>query len=338
MKNYFSSMIILILCTLASCRLHNVPIEQNPNRYVAPNTFKVFVDLNGTFYPENWKTSIGPHKRYSSLYLTAMKKGKLSILEDFEVSMLTDFEQMTQDKDRIVVFIHGYNSPVDVAEKNYNILRSKLNLNPQKDGVVEFFWDGLAAKDPLSSGKIWFNAAGYSQMAGEFGLRKLLNAIHNKDVIIISHSRGASVVLSSFSNPPFNPKFYKKTNDLKIPINNTVRLAENHNRIISIMLAPAIGEIDFAKQDDINTYRDFSAQLKRVHITVNEKDKILKKFVGIPSKFNPTNLGSDLTAHNNLSNNYNFFRYTLLELNDHAFDSYVNHPTIQNLFSGYVNE
>src|SRR5690606_17943217 len=91
-----------------------------------------------------------------------------------------------------------------------------MNINPKTDEIIQFYWDGLTSQSILGGAKIWFDATNYSQMAGEFGLRRILNVISNKEVYIISHSRGASVVVSAL-------------NSTIIAENTKQKTAEEHN-------------------------------------------------------------------------------------------------------------
>lgn len=332
MKNYY-----LIICVLlVSCATHNIP-NTNPNIHTPPNTSVAFVDLNGNFYPENWEREIGPYKRTSSLILTAKKNNVLDVLNTYEEKKLAEYRQSFLHKKRIFIFVHGYNNAASQSKQNYDLLRSKININPLQDEIIEFYWDGLVSKNLIGSGKIWFNATGYSQMAGQFGLRKILNEIHEKDIYIISHSRGASVILSSLSNPPFSESFRKNTTELGIEVNNKISLAENNNRIIAIMIAPAIGEIDFTQENNVDKYRTFSPQLKKVHITINKNDMILKKFIGLQGKYNPTTLGYDSQAYVNLKSTYNFFTVDNFDGQDnHSFSVYIRNPKFQKMIDAYI--
>lgn len=331
-KNNF--ILFLILC---SCANHNIPDTASPNVQIPPNTSVAFVDLNGNFYPENWRTEIGQYKRTSSLYLTAKKNNVSEVLANYETKKLAEYRQNLLDKKRVFIFVHGYNNDAAKAKRNYNLLRTKIKIDAIEDGVIEFYWDGLVSKDPIGSGKIWFNATGYSQMAGEFGLRKILNEIHNSDIFIISHSRGASVVLSALSNPPYDPNFRTSTQNLGIVVDNNTPLAENGNSIVAVMLAPAVGDIDFKMADDTNSYRSFSSQLKKVHITVNRNDPALKKFIGLGNKFNPTTLGFDRSDYDRLNSKYEFFTFDSFDgQNNHSFDVYLNNPKFQKMVETYI--
>lgn len=337
MKKASYFIVLISFSLLTSCAVHNVPKEVSPNVRIEPNTFKAFVDLNGNFYPDKWEQTIGPYKKKSSLYLTAENEGKLNSLSEFETKMLLEFEKVIKNKKRVFIFIHGFNKLEDKSKISYNNLRSKIDLCTDTDEVIEFNWDGLSSLNPFGIGKMWFNAAGYSQMAGEFGLRKILNVIHGKKIIIISHSRGASVVLSALSNPPYDPKFLKETKELKVPIGNPIPLLENDNSITTIMLAPAIGEIDFAEENDINRNRKFSSQLKSIHITVNNNDKVLNKFIGLSRHLNATDLGHNLSVYNKLLPTYVYMTYDDFTGQDsHDFNKYLDNPKFAVMLGKYL--
>lgn len=321
-----------------SCAVHNIPTTAKPNLHVQPNITTAFVDLNGNFYPDNWEQVIGPYERTSSLFLSAQKKSILPVLMGFEKQKLAEYNNTLKSKKRVFIFVHGYNNSAADSKINYDNLQKKLPIDPVNDEIVEFYWDGLVADNSLSSAKIWFNATGYSQMAGEFALRSILNEIHNKDIYIISHSRGASVVLSALSNPPFDPHFFRDTAALGIPIGNKVPLAENGNRIVCIMLAPAIGEIDFTQENNINNFRSFSGQLKAIHITINQNDPVLNKFIGLAGHFNPTTLGHDISAFNNLLPTYSYLTYDdFTGQHGHAFQLYLDNPKFLNMVKKYIH-
>jgi len=333
MKNLF----LIAFLAICSCASYNVPSADSPNKDIPPNTSLAVVDLNGNFYPDNWRTEIGPQKRKSSLFLTAQANGDLDKLRNFETKKLAEYRKNVSDKKRVFIFVHGYNNDAKKAKRNYDLLRTKININQASDEVIEFYWDGLVSKDPVGSSKIWFNAVGYSQMAGEWALRKIINQIYNKDIYIISHSRGASVVLSALSNPPYDPNFRNATESLGIAVDNPVPLSENNNKIVSIMLAPAIGQIDFKMDDNYNKFRSFSNQLKSINITVNKNDPALNKYVGLADKFNETTLGRDRTDFDNLNKHYGIMTLTNFDgQKDHSFTTYINNVKFKKMVENYI--
>ena len=281
----------ILLVLLTSCWTYNKPKNQTPNENVPPNVAKIFVDKNGDFYPENWGS-------LSYYPLRAQGNNNVgSILTNAESNVLMNIKEQSADKEKIFILVHGYNNDEFDAKKNYKKIQEMVMNDSDKNLFTEFHWDGLVSKN-LGSAKIWFNAVGYSQMAGQFGLRKVLNQIHDKDVYLISHSRGASVILSALSNPPYQEKFASDTNKFyNVDVWKADPLLENGNRITTILLAPAVGEIDFTVPNDHHAYRQFTNQLKVIHFTVNNSDKTLDKYIGMQNILNPTTLGSNDKAY-----------------------------------------
>lgn len=321
--------LIILLFMLTSCWRYNKPLSEIPNENVPPNIARIFVDKNGDFFPVNWKTL-----PYYPLRASSNNLG--TTLIDTEESVLNKIKQISANKERIFILVHGYNNDENDAQNNYRKLQQIIQNNSTKDLFIEFHWDGLIAKN-LGSTKIWFNAAGYSQMAGQFGLRKVLNQISNKQVYLISHSRGASVILSALSNPPYNEKFATETNEFySIDVWNVEPLLENNNNITTIFLAPAVGEIDFTVPRNPNKYREFSRQIKAMHITVNNTDKTLNKYLNKPEIFNSTLLGSNKKAFSALKPHYPVLAMTDVSgLESHSFSKYLSHDGFRKMLNEY---
>lgn len=337
---YFSISIIITSCAA----LHNTPKSANPNVVEKPNVLYSFVDQNGNFYPNNWRKTYGTpppnaKKNEYSLMKIATEKGIEKELSQSENMFLKSVSTQVQSKKRVFIFVHGFNSTAKKSTENYELARSIMNINPSTDGVIQFYWDGLTAQNMLGGAKIWFDATNYSQMAGEFGLRRILNAISNKDVYIISHSRGASVVLSALSSPHFNESIKTQTfENHNVDIDDAKILRENKNKITCIMLAPAVGVDDFkSKYDDVTNFRDFSHQLKKIHITVNNTDPLLKKFIGFLSKtLKPTDLGYKEDAYNQLCDYYTCFVKTdFTGQKSHDFNDYIKNPKFKDILKEY---
>lgn len=331
-------LILLLPIFLISCSaVHNVPKSDTPNIIQQPNKVYSFVDQNGNFYPDNWMIDYGkPPKNADNKAFSLMKlatdEGKETNLLANEKSKIEQVAINAKNKERIFVFVHGFNTNYDKATKSYNAIKALLNTS-SKDQIINFYWDGLVAQSMFGAGKIWFNAANNSQMAGEFGLRKLLSNFKEKEIYIISHSRGASVVLSALSDPPFSKseiKDRKKYHNVDID-EDSKKLKENGNKIYCIMLAPAIGAKDFKSSDTDNgedAYREFSPQLQKVHITINNSDPTLKKFFGFLSdKLKPTDLGYKTDTYDDLVKHYDFLDKTdFTGQKSHNFDVYIRNP------------
>lgn len=103
------------------------------------------------------------------------------------------------------------------------------------------------------------------------------------------------------------------------------------------MLAPAIGVNDFYKADSENDFCDLSHQVQTIHITINNTDPLLKKFVGFLSKtLKPTDLGFKEDAYNALCEYYILFEKTdFTDKKVHDFDSYIHNPKFKEILELY---
>lgn len=335
----------LSLLLLASCVTHNVPSSPTPNRIQSTTTATAFVDQNGTFYPDYWQNFDNPPRSalwyaYSLTTMAGWSGGGLDSLRVEEDRLLDQLEGFLAQKSRIFILIHGFNSEEERSAEAYELIQNAIDLR-ESDAVIEFHWDGLVARGgmlsrPLGSGKIWFNAAGYSQLAGARGLRRILNRVHGKEVFVIAHSRGASVTLSAFSDPPYDPGFDADTKRFHgIDVFGNEPVANNGNRITAVFLAPAIGDVDFRTvrhyQGD-TTYRPFGPQVVRIHHTVNNRDPVLRKPLGLSGSYNPTNLGYDQRINDTIAPHYARGFLTSQAIHDlpvHDFTRYVTHPSFK---------
>jgi hypothetical protein len=252
----------------------------------------VWVDQDGTFYPNNWRNDFCP-PIWGGFSLKVRNPRAGAKLEVAERDTLDSFRQFAADKKRLFVLVHGYNNNEAEARGAYEEIE-RLLVPASGDGVVHFHWDGLTGSFG-GQAEIWFHATGYSQLAGMRGLRPILNLAADKDVIVIAHSRGASVFLSALSNPPFSQKFRDRTTWLG-DLDATPPLQPG-NGIQAILLAPAIGPIDFMPRDynlnecaERQPFRPMT-RLEALQFTVNPCDPTLNKYVFVPGKFNDTRMG-----------------------------------------------
>lgn len=345
METKFKIVLAIVIASLISgCAIHNTPDTLETENYINPNSISneeinAFVDQNGTFYPNEWEEKYGTPckincwRKHYSLIANANSKGKDSIqyLATEEDRIIGNFENKLNASDRIFILVHGYNNDASLSKRNYARIKEIIELK-ESDAVIEFFWDGLISKSSVAGdAKIWFKATGYSQLAGAEGLRDILNSVSNKEIFIITHSRGASVALSSLSNPPYGKGFAEETLETHlIDVSESKPLENKNNKIKLLMLAPAVGDVDFKKpsyyQGD-TSYRSFSNQLVSISYTVNPNDSILKKILGWPNvaeKFNPTDLGYSLKSGDPIKSYYgNVKSYDFSETDSHNFIEYL---------------
>ena len=307
---------------------------------------RVFVDANGTFYPTGWRQFMDrqtPWREDSLLNEAADQPDFRTAIDADESRQLDEIAALVAGKRRVLILVHGYNNTVEETEAPYEAIETAFALSNQ-DAVIRFNWDGLTGSG-IGGGKIWFNATGYSQMAGMRGLRRILDRISGKDVYIVSHSRGASVVLSALSNPPFAPNFEADTKRVSASwpggdpgLFTPPPLKENGNRIRVLMLAPAIDRIDFCKPGEITGCahaRPLTPQLCSLRYTVNSSDPVLRKFVGLQANFNPTGLGQNAAVGAYLAQHgAAYLKQTVLKpAGFHGFGEYVAHPAFRPLFA-----
>jgi hypothetical protein len=359
MKLRFAALALFGPALLAGCYAHSFP---SANTFIIPAaadcsagalenclppaTAHVFVDANGTFYPSGWREYFGPRRRWpagSLLNQLARRDANSQFREQVaegEGLQLGQLHALGEGAERIFILVHGYNNTVAEADQAYRMIESRLDRKPT-DRVVRFYWDGLTGSGagPL---KIWFNAVGNSQLAGTRGLRRVLNQFEGKKIYLIGHSRGTSVILSALSDPPYDPVFKANTEKLAegwTGFNEKLfapqSLAANGNEIHVIVLAPAVDRIDFCRKEraeggcpdnELRTL-DASHQVKSFRYSINRKDPILRKFVGLTGRFNPTGLGTDPGVGQSLGAKYDFLKaYCVPPEAKHPFTWYVRQP------------
>lgn len=340
-KSWFFYSVVAIVLTACSA-MHNVPTSQVPNNFINPNITSAYVDQNGNFYPNQWQKKYGnppanaTRKEYSLMKI-ATENGFEQDLTKFENSQLKAFAERVKNKKRIIIFVHGINNDYMQSLTNYNKARTYMDLNAQKDEVVNFYWDGLKTTSLFGAAKVWVSATTNSKLAGEYGLRRILNSISNKEIYIISHSRGAAVVLSAIANPALKPTEKRIVAEYHhVEIEDAKPLSENGNKIYSIMLAPAIGIKDF--QNDDGQFKVFSPQLKMIHSTINNTDFILGKGKTglLSSSFTSTDFGYDGDTHAEIAEHYNLCEATdFTGQKSHDFKDYITNPKFKEILKKF---
>lgn len=331
---------LAVTFVVTSCGRHSFPeagtIPNNPAKQTA------FVDQDGTFYPDKPEKYITSRKfargdAHSLRQSALLRGGKplYSELLESEREVLQRFSVGYEGKERIFIFVHGFNNSPKVADKNYALIEEKIKFR-ESDGIVRFHWDGLVAPFNLafiSTLAIWDNSTGYSSMAGQFGLRRLLNQFQNKEIYLIAHSRGASTILSALSNPQYFSNFESETvQENRFPDAKGTALAsiapkayDNGNKLKLILFAPAIGEPDFRGPEG-QTFRDLGSQIASISYTVNSRDIALQKgILGIErdNKNNSTTMG--FKGLPEMDSKYpNVRAYPITDVRSHGLKKYVN--------------
>jgi hypothetical protein len=362
--------ILLAFAFLAGCYSHSFP---SANQFVFPpvadchnehretcagaNTAQVFADANGTFYPSGWQDYFSPRRHWGRRWAAGSLLNETTgndptdaafrrLIDSDQPRQLAELARFGGNAERIFILVHGYNNTTEEADGAFSLIERHLDLR-STDRIIRFYWDGLYSGNPLGSGKIWFNAAGNSELVGTRALRSVLNQFHGKEIYLISHSRGTSVILSALGNPIFDPDFVRITRRRmqswpghQPDVFNPRPLLPNGNRIHVLVLAPAVDRIDFCDErmqppphSRGSVYcgraelRSLGSQVMSFRYSVNCLDPVLRKFVGLPNHFNPTGLGTDPEVGEGL-------RRDGLPLQGYQ----MNPPVRMHLFTWYVEQ
>lgn len=354
---------ILLAATTACAVGPNIPVS---NRFLrvdrSPAEAEVFLDANGTFYFDDWRSKATEQRVRNARSLFNVFPPKPEKPRDdiraAEALVIEDLRGIIAGKDRVFVFVHGFN--IDEADSGlaFSLLQRRIRFGPG-DAVIKVRWDGMIGALPFGAMRAWFPATGNSQLAGMNGLRRILELPQGQKVVLISHSRGASVVLSAFATPPFDPSFRRTT--LKLDpfgpgLFTRPELRDGENEMHAIFLGPAIGFPDFWKREcepkggrneplcgappatpstgaePCPQYRTFGKQLGSIRYTINPGDSILRKKVPLlSSRFNATDLGYDARVGARLAKCYPRGFLTPVPIaaeHDHAFVLYAQDPEV----------
>jgi Alpha/beta hydrolase of unknown function (DUF900) len=350
---------VFAMSLLSGCAYrNNYPVTQAfPQVAEDPAAMRVYVDANGTFYPNDWRDKCGAAcakiKRGFSLLTTSLSASdyRAHIVADEKRQMALVADYVAKHR-RLYILIHGFNTDEDDARESYDRIRDRIAREPG-DGIIEFYWDGLAklpSKEAFSLAPLafWKAATGHSQTAGSRGLRRILAVAKDRDIFLISHSRGASVALSALSNPPYSDGFLTKTERLDFDLTDGVDGSPNFlrppplpidtgNRIHLLMLAPAIGCIDFSRADVARRparimeaegcvdVRPLRGEVRFLGYTLNDKDGVLGKFVLPSNWYSATDFGFKPKLGEILGKRWPVMRPfpILAKPHGHDFDCYI---------------
>ena len=363
-KKVRSTLLVCATLMLGACWSHSLPtstgfIRPAPEDCVtplgsdicgAPHVVQLFADMNGTLFPSGWKSRAEfrhLQKKDSLLFSTPQGSDARRLLDEEEGRQLAEIAKLGDGRGegRIFILVHGYNNTVAEADAAYRAIESRLSLNP-RDRIIRFYWDGRSGSG-VGSARIWFYAAGDSQLVGSRALRNVLRQFADEDIYMIGHSRGTAVILSALGNPVYDPAYRRDTmrigEQLGVPkLLEAEPLEERNNRIRILVAAPAVDRIDFCDAsaqpplDDPGFHcpreklRPLGSQVQSFLYTVNTLDPILDKLVGLGGRFNPTGLGLKPGVGETLrQDGYDQLRpYRLSpEKSEHSFVWYAQHPT-----------
>lgn len=249
---------------------------------------------------------------------------------------------------KIVFLIHGFNKhpllPIGKSSSDENQkMRQKLKeVYPAVNFLfVEIYWDGCTQVNgqhsaALNSLKIWDNGQAASNYIG-LELRRVLCGVNAKNIYVITHSLGASVITTAlfnvekFSDSRYMREiigFYNDSNIYRTPQQTQLNIG---------MLAPAIpGTNTFDEYDD-RTPNSVKNNNYCFTVGFNKNDEVLQKFLKIPSQMGSTTLGCNAeellatkqqvnTKNRNVLNSVDFSTYRNGNLQtDHSFITYIMH-------------
>lgn len=339
---------LAILC--AACA-HNLPDDDVPNRRLGPGQARAYVDMNGAFYPPGWtdETFIGRraverrHSLYAALADDPAARARVREAETrwlAELRTMAEGQSQGRERGRAFIFLVGFNTSQKKSTPDLEAMRDAIALRPD-DLSIQFFWDGHDARAVVDAARIWFWGSGSSQVAGQNGLRRVINALGDREVVIVSYSRGASVVLSALSDPAYSRRFRSNTERLDYleppgPAFFQPEPLAPGGPIRVLMLAPAIGEPDFRAPQQVDgewVFRDFPARLASVRYTVNPGDYVLNKlWVGLADNLNSTALGAYPAGGRVLDCRYGFLQgYPVRGRVGHAVPDYLRDAAFQDM-------
>jgi hypothetical protein len=307
-----------------------------------PAVAQLVFDANGTIYPEDWQKSFDEVRieKQGSLLNGATPDERIRITGQ-EAERLKQIQTLIAGKNRVFILVHGFNTNEAESGLAFDLIERRIAMT-RNDAVIRIHWDGGTGQG-VGIASTWFSAAGNSQVVGMKGLRRVLNLAQRQKVYLISHSRGASVVLSALADPPFSVDFRERTERLQLtgdrPFLRAEGLVQSDNEIHALFLAPAIGFPDFwstacegQKCSDPPTsatcsnYRQFPDQLKSIRYTINKGDAALRKGVfKLRRSFNATDFGFDETVGEQLKACYPFLKsaYGVVPTHGHSFYRYA---------------
>lgn len=348
----------LVLAGLSACSMHNFPTIDRftgsaPESPLPVRTAQVFVDPNGSFYPSGWRGYFRPERPWKAASLlnqTHAGDPFRTLIEKDEPRQLAELRQLGAGARRVFVLVHGYNNSMKEAREAYQAIEAKLDIGPE-DRVVRFYWDGLIGHG-VGAGEIWFKAVGYSQVAGVRGLRKVLEQFPDQKLVVVTHSRGASVILSALGDPVYNPDFRQKTLGVAETWGDPYKafltedpLPAKGGPIDVLMLAPAVDRVDFCDSSQqplpseqkfhCEKLRTFPARVRTMRYTLNTRDPVLNKGFGLAGSFNPTGLGVKDETGIELKKELPILdRYALTPgMRKHAFRKYVASATFEKMLA-----
>jgi len=278
--------------------VHNVPSASFLGS-APPDTVRAAFDQDGIIYPAT--SSGAPPLRQPlignnyawSLPLAFRRVGYAYSAPQIEAAMeqvATSVAQTAKSNaaNCLVVLVHGYNNSVEAAAKNFGQMRAKVASRKSLRPVfLEVYWDGLH-RGPLTWPVpllYWFDAMTYSNLAGQIGLRALLNRRPPElPLLFLTHSRGAGVAFSCITDPVYDSHIRVGAHEES--------LLRRARAVALVCLAPAVGN-----GHPLPDVRKALPSNSSLGIGFNTRDPALQKSFIDERCFGDTPFGTDEKAY-----------------------------------------
>lgn len=293
MRSQVAGLLISVAFSGACAGLHVVPQQ---NYSVTPagvkhEVVRVAFDQDGDPYPAS-PPAIMPRPPIMSVGLSAYTvkdRFGTNFVPERRIAEVADSinSSLMRTRGPLIILIHGYNNSFKAAESSYReIVASIDEVYPERRFTfLQVYWDGIY-RGPFTAPlpfAYWFDATTYSNLAGQHGLRSILNRItRDTPVRVITHSRGAAVALSALVNPYYDAGIEPGTAE-------SLQYQTSADVVLG-MIAPAVG---WAHIDSlVATPPPFAL---RVVIGFNASDPTLRKAPLGAQRWGTTELGTDTT-------------------------------------------
>lgn len=356
--------IVLLICTLGlfGCAgTHTIPATDWEYEISKTKPLRIVFDQDGNPYPsdspqrkiwQDYKPSVkakifGEAFQLRHRTYRAKSEGESNQYYGYkdDENLLEEYAKILDErlinKDRLIVFIHGFNVDYEDAENVMTTFRDGIKTD--NSAVLEVVWDGLHRSLPTTK---WLKSMTYSNLAGQFGLRRLLNKLQLKDkqVYFATHSRGAAVALSALVDPLYDDHIVGPNGDK--PVKDDIDFekpnwAAKPSGIHFFMFAPAMGKG--------HIFPGFEEKLPKVgvkmYVVVKENDYATNKlFIG-KGPFGSTHLNGDevylnrvKTQLNDIPDRTHTFDYRIIGGNNDKWGRWKEHDLETYLHSDEARE
>jgi hypothetical protein len=158
----------------------------------------------------------------------------------------------------------------------------------------------------------------------------------DREIVIVSYSRGASVVLSALSDPAYDPDFEAARGELSY-----IQAADPNffqppplvsgGPIRIVMFAPAIGNADFWGRGT-QQFRRLPERVVSIRYSINPRDGATSKY-GVARRFNSTALGADRAAGEQIDCHYRIIQgYSVTSRFGHGVSNYIADDSFARMF------